>query len=726
MVSATSIGDMAFVDCSSLTSVTIGNSVTSIGRWAFSGCSGLTSVTIPNSVTSIGDYAFVNCSGLTSMTIGNSVTSIGNSAFGGCSGLTSIKVEDDNTVYDSRNNCNALIETATNILLLGCKNTVIPNSVTSIGNYAFSGCSGLTSVTIPNSVTSIGDYAFSRCSGLTSVTIPNSVTSIAGTAFSACSGIRNVFLYGDGEFQVNQGLGISSSNYTLFIKSGVTGIKGLGLSPGTIYSYRTAPPTCDANSFTAYTAALHVPESALVDYVTADYWSNFTNLTTDAIELESLSLSQTEAVLSVGGNVTLSATATPANFTPSCNVSWSSTNPAVATVYNGNVTAVGFGECDIIATLHDKTATCHVTVQEQQVVITLDKHELTMQPNKMEWLTPSMSPVSTDLVVESSDTGVAIARLSNGRVQVISVKVGIATVTVSSADGKAEPDQCLVRVMTSAGIWDVNGDGAVNVGDVNTMLADILATGGRTAAYDVNGDGNVNVGDVNAVLDVILNGAPEKTYTANGVSFKMVAVKGGTFTMGVTTSHQVTLSDYWIGETEVTEALWTAVMGSNPCNRTLGGNYPVEYVTWNDCQTFITKLNELTGETFRLPTEAEWEFAARGGNKNKGCQYAGSDNIDDVAWYSGNSGWAKHPVATKAPNELGLNDMSGNVWEWCQDWYGNYISEAQTNPTGPETGSSRVYRGGSWDFEAEYCKVSLRAYDIPSKAFTNLGLRLAQ
>ena len=180
----TSIGYHAFFDCSGLTSVTIPNSVTSIGDYAFWGCSGLTSVTIPNSVTSIGSSAFSGCSGLTSVTIPNSVTSIGSSAFSGCSGLTSVKVESDNPKYDSRNNCNAIIETSSNTIIFGCMNTTIPNSVTSIGEYAFSSCSGLTSVTIPNSVTSIGKYSFYDCRSLTSVIIGSGVTSIGDNAFS--------------------------------------------------------------------------------------------------------------------------------------------------------------------------------------------------------------------------------------------------------------------------------------------------------------------------------------------------------------------------------------------------------------------------------------------------------------------------------------------------------------------------------------------------------------
>ncbi len=186
------IADGAFSKCKGLTEVTIPNSVTSIDEFAFLLCTGLISVSIPNSVTSIGYGAFCNCTGLTEVTIPNSVTSIGNSAFSDCSGLTSIEVESGNTKYDSRDNCNAIIETSTNILVCGCKNTIIPNSVTSIGISAFDGCSGLTEVTIPNSVTSIDSNAFSYCTGLTSVTIPNSVTSIGGGTFQSCTGLTSV------------------------------------------------------------------------------------------------------------------------------------------------------------------------------------------------------------------------------------------------------------------------------------------------------------------------------------------------------------------------------------------------------------------------------------------------------------------------------------------------------------------------------------------------------
>ena len=227
-----------------------------------------------------------------------------------------------------------------------------------------------------------------------------------------------------------------------------------------------------------------------------------------------------------------------------------------------------------------------------------------------------------------------------------------------------------------------------------------------------------------------------ETITVNGVSFKMVAVGGGTFTMGATSeqgsdaysdespTHSVTLSDFAIGETEVTQELWKAVMGSNPSYFS-GTNLPVETVSWYDCQTFISKLNNLTGKNFRLPTEAEWEYAARGGNKSKGYKYAGSHTLGDVAWYYGNSSSKTHPVKQKQANELGLYDMSGNVWEWCQDWYGSYGSSAQTNPTGPTSGYYRVIRGGSWISDARDCRVSSRGNTTPTNTYNFLGLRLA-
>ena len=267
--------------------------------------------------------------------------------------------------------------------------------------------------------------------------------------------------------------------------------------------------------------------------------------------------------------------------------------------------------------------------------------------------------------------------------------------------------------------------------------------------------GTANVEDI-VVIDIF--SALEKD--------EMVYVEGGTFTMGATSeqgsnydfderpTHQVTLSDFYIGKYEVTQKLWKYVMkysgtcadgssmsayasdvwlGFNPTSDYGEGNYyPAYYVSWEDIvNIFLPRLNKITGKTFRLPTEAEWEYAARGGNKSKGYKYSGSNTIEDVAWYGDNSYGdnsyyqKNHPVGTKSPNELGIYDMSGNVWEWCSDWYGSYSSSSQTNPIGPTFGYHRVPRGGSWYNYESYCRVSSRTYRGPDVRIYNCGFRLA-
>lgn len=261
---------------------------------------------------------------------------------------------------------------------------------------------------------------------------------------------------------------------------------------------------------------------------------------------------------------------------------------------------------------------------------------------------------------------------------------------------------------------------------------------------DVDLDGNVNISDVTALIDYLLsNQWPEEvepetvTFVLNGIEINMVRVEGGTFTMGASgadieandnefPAHTVTLSTYYICTTEVTQQLWRAVMGNNPSSNTSNVLCPVEKVSWNSINSFLTKLNQMTGQNFRLPTEAEWEYAARGGNKSKGYKYSGSDDINEVAWYYDNSSNKTHQVATKAPNELGLYDMSGNVFEWCSDWYGSYSNtNTQTNPQGPSSGSSKVRRGGCFFYTAKSCRVSSRNNLEVTLLYSDAGLRLA-
>lgn len=312
---------------------------------------------------------------------------------------------------------------------------------------------------------------------------------------------------------------------------------------------------------------------------------------------------------------------------------------------------------------------------------------------------------------------------------------------------------------------DVNGDGTVTASDV-TELYNYFLNGDLTyaATCDVDGDGTITSYDITELYNILLGAGPQEVgvteYTVNGVTFKMVEVEGGTFMMGVDQqvgyaypAHEVTLSTYSIGQTEVTQELWVAVMGSNPSyfneygNADLHSNHnswdaginlqrPVDYVNYGDCLAFCAKLNEMTGLNFRIPTEAEWEFAARGGNLTHGYEYAGSENVNDVAWWKETlpsstlwtDGWGTQTVATKAPNELGIYDMSGNVEEWCYDWFATYSSTAEplTNPTGPATGTQRVKRGGTCTNQYAYSLiVYYRQPQNPDARGNTRGLRLA-
>ena len=289
---------------------------------------------------------------------------------------------------------------------------------------------------------------------------------------------------------------------------------------------------------------------------------------------------------------------------------------------------------------------------------------------------------------------------------------------------------------------DVNQDGVVNISDVIELIDQILDDSGQAGCSDINQDGEVSVTDMVMLIDYLLNDSwtevtPEPEVFADedievlGCVFKMIAVEGGTFMMGEDDGfasdlpHQVTVSNYHIAETEVIQDLWDLVMHDNPSQGNGGQAAPVENVSWIECQEFISRLNQLTGRNFRLPTEAEWEFAASGGNKTHGYTYSGSNNINDVGWSEDNSGDRTHVVATKQANELGIYDMSGNVWEWCQDWYAPYPEQAQVNPQGPETGTERIVRGGCMWGHTRFCTVFYRMCYPPEFYRGDVGLRLA-
>ncbi len=236
------------------------------------------------------------------------------------------------------------------------------------------------------------------------------------------------------------------------------------------------------------------------------------------------------------------------------------------------------------------------------------------------------------------------------------------------------------------------------------------------------------------------------TETAFGINMKMIYVEGGTFTMGCTgeqgseceddesPNRRTTVSSFYIGMLEVTQSQWEAVMGTtiyqqkakaNASNTYgTGADYPMYYVSWEEAKEFCLRLSRQTGKTYRLPTEAEWEYAARGGNKNEGTKYSGGWSMGSVGWYDGNSNNSTHPCGTKMGNALGIYDMSGNVWEWCEDWYGPYLAYDTDNPKGASSGSYRVFRGGSWHSYAESCRVSDRGMNSPGDRCYNRGFRV--
>ena len=325
------------------------------------------------------------------------------------------------------------------------------------------------------------------------------------------------------------------------------------------------------------------------------------------------------------------------------------------------------------------------------------------------------------------------------------------------------PEPVMTRKPNELGIYDMSGNLSEWVTDWNgafNLYPQLNPTG--TAAYSDKSNPCIIRGGCWTYAATNCQSTSRKPFPnhgANGIGlrlvlsdeepFKMVyvddttrivlrPVKGGTFWMGSNASdaeydekpvHEVTLSDFYVGETEVTQQLWQLVMGTNP-SRHKGAILPVESVTWDECQVFVEKLSDMTGLPFRLPTEAEWEYAARGGQMSQGYTYAGSNAIDNVAWYHKNCA-SPQPVGLKAPNELGIYDMSGNVWEKCSDWYGPYTEEKQTNPKGPNSSSNncRVTRGGSWKDQEEYtwqicCRTVNRGYQSISDRSDFKGLRI--
>ncbi len=439
-------------------------SVTEIDLRAFSSCSGLTSVVIPNTVTSIGDYAFYGCTGLSSLTIPSSVTGISKNAFVSCLGLTAIIVDDENTVYDSRDNCNAIIETTTNKLVAACKNTTIPNSVTSIGEFAFQGLSEITSIVIPNMVTSIGTNAFYGCTGLTDIVIPNSLVSIGDYAFYGCTGLTSINLgssiqeigyrafgscnnltsltmgnsadigwdafpfslttltitgvgFSGIDVDGSSGGEIMNNLKTINIGSWVRSLNNLGFAPKVINCYAETPPECSQGTFTNYNGVLNVPSTSTAAYFTAEYWQNFTNLHNNLTS--KVTFDKTEANLTQWDTLELTASVFPEDE----EIVWSSTKPWVATVSDdGVVTATGNGGCYIYATLASNPAVyayCRILSSYPDITLSLNTQSLEMSWGEEATLIATVIPDNTGLTPTWESSNTSVATVNNGVVTAV-------------------------------------------------------------------------------------------------------------------------------------------------------------------------------------------------------------------------------------------------------------------------------------------------------------------
>ena len=356
------------------------------------------------------------------------------------------------------------------------------------------------------------------------------------------------------------------------------------------------------------------------------------------------------------------------------------------------------------------------------------------------------TPTNATVYVDGKEIGTTPGIFKNiliGEREVTIKKVGYSPVTnnVIVEEGKLKevsatlPSSKDVKFIANKAGANLYIDGAY-IGSANGTYP--VSYGTHKVEYHASGtkyyETTINVSQTKDIQEV--EDSKDFTETIKGLNLQMVYVEGRTFTMGATPeqgsyvdddekpAHKVTLSSYYIGKYEVTQAQWRAIMGKNP-SRFTGDNNPVEIVTWYEAQEFCKKLSQLTGKKYRLPTEAEWEYAARGGKKSKGYKYSGSNTIGDVAWYYENSGSKTHPVGQKQPNELGIYDMSGNVKEWCSDWYSSsyYSSSPQTNPTGPTNGTYRELRGGAWGAISSACRVADRT-NLPIHSGSDIGLRV--
>ena len=676
--------------------------VTAIGRSAFNQCFDLTHVDLPSTLTYIGVYAFYNCYKLDNVTIPKGVTTLDIYAFCLCYGSNFNEV-------------------------------VIPENVTTVNYGAFYGCSNLSKVTIGGSVNNMGEDVFKNCTSLTKVICnANTPPTIQSTTFTS-NHYSNVQLTVPRLSRSDYQAADYWKNFTSIFSAAYDFEKD-----GIFYNITTTNPATVAvtymtTNYNSYSGEVNIP--ATVEYGGVTY--TVTTIGTRAFQQSKgmTSVTMPNTIKTIGSYAFyycqgLTNVIIPNSVeTIGSNAFWICDALTQVVIPNSvqTIGSMAFRNCSALK---------RIVIGEN--VTSIGATCFHFDPELTEIICLAPTPPTVSVTEDFFSNYNAILRVPYGS---------------HDAYCAASPWNLLAGIVSEDVIepsisGDVNNDGAINVSDVTALINIVMSSAGNSsvassnAAQDVNGDGAINVSDVTALINMLMSGGEGTTitvgetrvnYLINGVPFTMVKVKGGTFMMGLEGDnlaepvHQVTLSDYCIAETEVTQALWQTVVGYNPSHNKSNENLPVENMTRDACQTFTNRLSQLTGQNFRLPTEAEWEFAARGGNKSKGYTYAGSDNIGDVAWYRDNSGNVSHVVATKAPNELGLYDMSGNVFEWCQDYYGAYPDSALVDPQGPASGEYRICRSSAYlrYNNNNWFKCGGRTYDSPTSAAEDTGLRLA-
>ncbi len=751
----TEVGERAFFHCTDITSMSLGDNIEKVGPYAFYLCKGmtilnlgsvkmiddaafgdctsLTQITIPNTVTYIGQYGFGG-GGLHDVTIPASVTSLGGNPFINCQSLVDVIVDNGNQYYTSHDGALYTRDMST---LIGypCGITatqlVIPEGVQTIGRHALSYNSHLERVILPQSLTQVEDASFIDMSALKNLTCQATTPPVVNFSFTFTGTLDNSGLklyvpkgrksayqaaYGWQDFPL-----IVETSYDFMVDGIYYNITGS--------NPRTVEVTYRDTDYNSYSGQVNVPGTVTHGGVTYTVTAIGNSAFRKCADLTSLTLPNTITdikPLAFYYCDSLTSLDIPNSVTTIHHEAfWICRGLTHVTIPN-SVTSIGYDA------FRNCSALSSVVIGKN--VATIGQNCFLYDPLLTEITCLGETPpaVSNTTHFFSLYEGVTL-RVPYGSHEAYRNTAPWSELSHIVSEQTIEP----------ALLGDVNGDGLVNISDV-TSLINLLLKGnnqpGDHPAADVNGDSQVNISDVTSLINKLLKGHTGTTtggtartdFLINSVPFTMVKVDGGTFMMGLdndasaTPVHQVTLSDYSIGETEVTQALWQTVMGSNPSHFTSDVNLPVENMNWNDCQTFVSKLSQLTGKNFGLPTEAQWEFAARGGNKSQGYTYPGSNEPGEVAWYQANSGNKTHPVGTKAPNELGLYDMAGNVFEWCQDYWGSYTSAAQTDPQGPTSGDGRVCRSSGYNRNNDtWLRCGGRTFDSPTTAANDTGLRLA-